>query len=95
MASDTCKHCGGDRGIHRFDTEQCPVGGREAPIGKMQEWQKRTFESQDSELDIVSLIKNNLEISISLDGYNDHLIRISLLWDGKEIDHDTVQFRDR
>ena len=40
---DKCKNCGGYRGIHHYETDQCPVGGREAPIGK-QEWKSTTFE---------------------------------------------------
>ena len=41
---DKCKNCGGERGLHHFETDQCPVGGREAPIGRKQEWKSTTFE---------------------------------------------------
>ena len=41
---DKCKNCGGDRAIHHFLTDQCPLGGREASIGRKQEWKSTTFE---------------------------------------------------
>ena len=50
--SDKCKNCGGDRGLHHFETDQCPVGGREAPINRKQEWKSTTFEIEtESEVD--------------------------------------------
>lgn len=42
--SDKCGNCGGDRGIHQYRTEQCPVGGVEAPIDRIQEWRTSTFQ---------------------------------------------------
>ena len=49
---DKCKNCGGDRGLHHFETDQCPVGGREAPIGRKQEWKSTTFEVEtENEVD--------------------------------------------
>lgn len=49
---DKCKNCGGERGLHHFETDQCPVGGREAPIGRNQEWKSTTFEIEtESEVD--------------------------------------------
>ena len=41
---DICKNCGGDRAIHHYETDQCPLGGREASIGRKQEWKSTTFE---------------------------------------------------
>ena len=50
--SDKCKNCGGDRGIHHYDTDQCPVGGREMPVGKKDAWKSTTFEVEtESEVD--------------------------------------------
>jgi len=43
-AWDKCKNCGGDYGLHHYETDQCPVGGYEAPIGRKQEWRSTTFE---------------------------------------------------
>ena len=40
-----CKNCGADEGIHHYKTDQCPVGGFEAPVGKEQEWKTSTFEA--------------------------------------------------
>jgi len=47
-AGDICKNCGGERGLHHYETSQCPVGGREAPIGRKQEWKTSTFEVEDN-----------------------------------------------
>jgi len=44
MMIDTCKNCGGSLGLHHYQTEQCPVGGVEAPFGRVQEWKTSTFE---------------------------------------------------
>lgn len=44
-----CKNCGGDKGIHHYQTNQCPVGGREAPVGKKDEYMASTFESNELE----------------------------------------------
>jgi hypothetical protein len=41
--NDICGNCGGDRGIHQYRTDQCPVGGIEAPAGRKQEWKTSTF----------------------------------------------------
>ena len=41
---DKCKNCGGDRAIHHYETDQCSLGGREASIGRKQEWKSTTFE---------------------------------------------------
>lgn len=49
---DKCKNCGGDRGIHHYETDQCPTDEREAPIGRKQEWKSTTFEIEtESEVD--------------------------------------------
>ena len=45
MKNTTCKNCGGDEAIHHYETNQCPVGGYEAPIGRKQEWKSTTFEA--------------------------------------------------
>jgi len=46
---DKCRNCGGERGLHHYSTDQCPVGGREAPVSKKQEWKMTTFEIDDSD----------------------------------------------
>lgn len=43
MLNDTCGNCGADNGLHHYQTNQCPLGGREAPIGRKQEWMTTTF----------------------------------------------------
>jgi len=44
---DKCKNCGGDYALHHYQTDQCPVGGREAPFDRKQEWKTTTFEMVD------------------------------------------------
>lgn len=47
-----CKNCGGDYGIHHYQTDQCPVGGRECSINQKQEYKSTTFEVEtESEVD--------------------------------------------
>ena len=53
---DTCKNCGGWKGLHKWDTMQCPRGGVEAPVGKPDMWMTSTFEddspsAQDKRID--------------------------------------------
>ena len=44
-----CKNCGGDKGLHHWQTMQCPVGGREAPYNRKQEWMTITYQEDDSD----------------------------------------------
>ena len=50
MKNTTCKNCGGDEAIHQYETNRCPVGGREAPIGRKEEWKSTTFEAENNEV---------------------------------------------
>ena len=59
-----CKHCGADDGLHHFATNQCPVGGRESPIGQTQRWQAQTFEPVTTELDELRARVEELERKI-------------------------------
>ena len=54
-----CKNCGGEEGIHHYQTMACPVGGREAPVGKPQEWMSDRYETETEE-DALREIVNNL-----------------------------------
>ena len=46
--SSKCAECGGDYGIHHSETNQCPVNGVEAAVGRKQEWQSTTFVPETS-----------------------------------------------
>lgn len=46
-----CKNCGATNGLHHFETNQCPVGGVEAALGKKQRWMATTFEVENNELE--------------------------------------------
>lgn len=41
--NDRCENCGATYGLHQFETNQCPAGGFEAPVGQMQSWAATTF----------------------------------------------------
>lgn len=57
----TCKNCGGDEAIHHYQTNQCPVGGREAPFGRKQEWKSTTFEpNKENEIAELRTLVNKL-----------------------------------
>ena len=55
-----CKNCGGEKGIHHYQTMACPVGGREAPVGKPQEWMSSDRYETETEEDALREIVNNL-----------------------------------
>jgi len=57
MNNTTCKNCGGEYGIHHYQTNQCPFGGREAPIGRKQEWKSTTFEANDKPQGTIAELK--------------------------------------
>lgn len=59
--SDKCKNCGAERGLHHYETDQCPVGGREAPIGRKQEWKTTTFAIEDNSSSIIKGLTSALE----------------------------------
>lgn len=48
---DICKNCGGWKGLHHFETNRCPSGGMEAPIGKIQKWMESTYAEEDTAKD--------------------------------------------
>jgi len=39
-----CRNCGADYGLHHYKTMQCPISGKESPIGVKQEYQASVFE---------------------------------------------------
>lgn len=47
---DECKNCGGGKGLHHYQTMQCPVGGVEARIDRKQEWMTDRFEPVSDEV---------------------------------------------
>lgn len=44
MTNDTCKNCGGWKGIHHYETGQCPINGKEAPLGQKEVYTFTKFE---------------------------------------------------
>ena len=43
MIKNNCANCGAPEGLHHYKTNQCPVGGREAPMNQRQEYMETTF----------------------------------------------------
>lgn len=60
MTNDQCVNCGGSEGIHHYQTEQCPVGGREAPDGREQEWKTSTFAAAEIPFDPPHKLATNM-----------------------------------
>lgn len=46
MENTICKNCGAEYGLHHYQTNQCPIGGREAAIGEKQEYKTTVFEPE-------------------------------------------------
>ena len=42
--NEKCRNCGADYGLHHYKTMQCPISGKESPIGVKQEYQASVFE---------------------------------------------------
>lgn len=56
---NTCKNCGAWKGLHHYETMQCPRDGMEAPLGREQLWETTTYRSEHTkeELELLSLIE--------------------------------------
>ena len=46
MAKDTCKNCGGWKGLHHWETMQCPFNGEENEM-----WMQTHYEEADTRID--------------------------------------------
>ena len=78
-----CSNCGAERELHHYITNQCPVGGREAPIGQKQEWQNCRFDAsyytiklesdRDKLLEACKEIKSQIEFGTKVRGGLGHL----------------------
>ena len=62
---NNCIHCGGGYGLHHSQTMQCPVGGREAPLGTKQEWMTYTFEAKNESVEELFTRVEKLEAQIA------------------------------
>jgi len=54
---DKCKNCGGWKGLHHYQSMQCPVGGRESNIGRPQEWMETRFEQEDDSAETIATLQ--------------------------------------
>jgi len=43
VRDDTCGHCGAEARLHQHLTSCCPLGGYEAPVGDIQQWDTTTY----------------------------------------------------
>lgn len=73
--SDKCKNCGGNYGLHHYETNQCPVGGFEAAPGKRQEWGKTTFEP-DNSIELSQLQKENKLLLARIEALEKRIVRL-------------------
>lgn len=59
---EKCKNCGADEGLHHYKTMACPVGGREAPVNRPQEYMDGYhFEVQDNSAEKIAILTSALE----------------------------------
>ncbi len=54
---DKCANCGATYGIHNGDTDQCPTGGVESPVGKRQRWSNSTWRATSVEDELRDQVK--------------------------------------
>jgi hypothetical protein len=59
MAKDTCKNCGGWKGLHHWETMQCPFGGVESGLDRPDVWVGTHYEEED---DTVKDLRDEVEI---------------------------------
>jgi len=45
---DECINCGAWKGLHHYETNQCPRNGQEAPLGKLQEWDNTVYQEDNT-----------------------------------------------
>jgi hypothetical protein len=69
MTAGNCYYCGADKGLHHYQTMQCPAGGREAREGEKQEWMSLTYinnEFQTLRDAAPALLKENEDLKAEL-----------------------------
>ena len=54
---DECINCGAWKGLHHYETNQCPRDGQEAPLGKLQEWDDTVYQ-EDNTAELRATIAN-------------------------------------
>lgn len=65
MTTEICKHCNGWRGLHKWDTMQCPYMGMEN-----ENWQATTYEeADDKDARIAELEARVKELKAALKAY--------------------------
>jgi len=72
--NDKCKNCGGRKGVHRYHTSQCPVGGREILYGKA-EWMTTTFEPDNTD-ELEELKSSVLQLIARVDELEEQVERL-------------------
>ena len=56
-----CANCGGEEGLHQYETLRCPKGGREASVGRPDVWQNTFWDDGKTEDDI-EILKEQIRI---------------------------------
>jgi hypothetical protein len=59
-----CKNCGASKGLHHWQTMQCPLGGHEQPVGKPDLWTSETYLEQNDDIDILFARVAELEAQV-------------------------------
>ena len=55
--TEKCINCGAEISLHQYETNKCPLGGIEAPVGKRQQWVNTVFELPDNRDEIIKQLK--------------------------------------
>lgn len=61
---NVCRNCGGEEGLHEYDTLRCPRNGQESPLGRRQLWQD-TFLDMSDEIPLLNIKIDGLENRIA------------------------------
>ena len=70
-----CENCGGEEGLHEYDTLRCPRNGQESIIGRKQLWQDAFWKRPDKRIEQMRAQIDQLKKDATLADatYLDHL----------------------
>ena len=69
---DECINCGAWKGLHHYETNQCPRNGQEAPLGKLQEWDNTVYQ-EDNTTDLRAKIDEQTATIARLTAFNESM----------------------
>jgi hypothetical protein len=94
---DRCVNCGGWKGLHHFETNQCPRNGVESPVGKKQTWQDSVYQEEDTRDETIAHLRSrlaSLEAGREADGETIKQLRELLLKARGKLDYKHTQYEE-